>query len=74
MHITKDSHVFLNEGEEFIQEEQCDDNILRVATYALANGNQVLVHRHFSQIGPVIRNHDGRRVETHVVNGKVVPF
>lgn len=73
MVIDEHNHVFLGMGETFIQEEQAPDNIMRIATYKLRNGNHVLIERHFSQIGPVITDAYGHTVETTVVNGKVVP-
>jgi hypothetical protein len=74
MYITQTGNVVLDTGEAFIYEEQDAQNIMRIATYTLANGNSVLIYRHFSQIGPIITDCNGERVQTHVVDGKVVPL
>lgn len=63
---SKTSAVSLEEGDSFVEERQDDDNIWRIGTYLLASGAKVLVWRHFSQIGPLILDPEGKRVETEL--------
>ena len=72
--IPTTSHIYLEEGEEFLGERQDPDNICRTSTIRLPTGCLVTVQRHFSQIGPEIFYPDGRHMITRVRGGVVVEW
>jgi hypothetical protein len=59
MYIHIDGTVFLDPGDKFCEERQDKDNINRIATYVLANGQTMKIVRHFSMIRPAVVDCDG---------------
>lgn len=75
MKINSNSSIELEEGETFVHERQDPDNIWRTSTLTLKTGAIVTVQRHFSQIGPTIRQPNGFGLATQVNSeGYVVPI
>lgn len=71
MIIHPNSSVELDEGEKLIEERPDRDNIWRTMTFELATGAKVTLQRHFSQIGPLVKDHLGEPISTEVVKDEI---
>jgi hypothetical protein len=67
MKIHPNSSVELDEGEKFIEERPDPDNIWRTMTFVLPSGAWVTVQRHYSQIGPLVKDPLGKPITTEVI-------